>query len=204
LCNIVAFTKRRAIFAILLQKEKLEMENYFKIGILSLILLSGCKKDDVDPVEDNELITTVKLTFNDGVTNQIFQYSDSDGDGGKSPIIDKIILKKNTAYSLTISILDESKSPAFDIGKEVAEESDEHLFVYTPTPATLLTYTYQDKDSKGYGIGLKGNIITNGVGTGMLKVQLRHQPPVNGVASKNGTPTPGSDDVNIDFEIKVE
>ncbi len=188
----------------LLQKEKTEMKNYYKIGILSLLLFSGCKSDEVDPVEDNELITTVKLTFNDGATNQIFQYSDSDGDGGKAPIIDKIVLKKNTAYALTISILDESKSPVFDIGKEVAEESDEHLFVYTPSPATLLTYTYQDKDSKGYGIGLKGNVMTNNSGSGMLKVQLRHQPPVNGVDSKNGTPTPGSDDVNIDFEIKVE
>ena len=188
----------------LLQKEKTKMKNYCKIGILSLLLFSGCKGDEVDPVEDNELITTVKLTFSDGAINQIFQYADSDGDGGKSPIIDKIVLKKNTAYTLTISILDESKSPVFDIGKEVEEEADEHLFVYTPSPSTLLTYTYQDKDSKGYGIGLKGNIISNNTGSGMLKVQLRHQPPVNGMASKNGTPTPGSDDVNIDFEIKVE
>ena len=80
---------------------------------------------------------------------------------------------------------------------------DEHLFVYTPNPATLLTYTYGDKDSRNFNVGLIGSVRTGAVGAGKLKVQLRHQPPINGTAVKNGTVAPGSDDVNLDFTLTV-
>jgi hypothetical protein len=100
---------------------------------------------------------------------------------------------------MAIELLDESKSPVDDITKEVEEESYEHLFVYTPSPAALLTYTYGDKDKNNYPIGLTGSAVTGAAGDGKLKVQLRHQP-----GAKNGSPTPGSDDVNLDFILKVK
>ncbi len=181
------------------------MKNFTKIIAVSLLLgLGSCKDKEIEPAEENELITTVKLNFENGGVTKTFKYSDPDGDGGKAPTIEKISLAPNKSYILTIELLDESKSPALNIGNEVAEEADEHLFIYTPSPSNLLTYTYDDKDSKNLGIGLKGGVLTNSAGSGMLKVQLRHQPPVNGVATKNGTATPGSDDINIDFSLEVK
>lgn len=183
--------------------------NQRHIALLSLLLSAtlftvSCKDEEVDAEEENELITTVKLNFTSGGTTQSFKYSDTDGDGGKAPTIDAISLKPNTTYTLTVEVLDESKSPAGNITEEVKEESDEHLFVYTPTPSSLLTYTYGDKDVNNFGIGLTGTARTNAAGTGKLKVQLRHQPPVSGKATKNGTPTPGSDDINVDFNVTVQ
>ncbi|RRB04550.1 hypothetical protein [Larkinella rosea] len=170
----------------------------------SMTLLAGCndKADEPEPADENELITTVNLKFTESgtTTTQTFSYRDTDGDGGQAPTkFDKITLKANKTYDLAVELLDESKTPVDDVSKEVAEKGIEHLFVYTLTPNTLATYTYGDKDAKNLPIGLKGTLKTNAAGTGKLKVQLRHQPN-----AKDGTPTPGSDDVNVDFDLTVQ
>ncbi|MCF2498867.1 hypothetical protein [Dyadobacter chenhuakuii] len=172
--------------------------------LAATVSFTQCKDagDDVQIDDENELITSVTLKFTeDGTTNvQSFSYKDADGDGGNAPTqFDTIALKPHKTYTVAIELLDESKTPADNITEEVAEESDEHLFVYTPSPSTLLTYTYGDKDENNFPIGLTGKAVTTAAGLGKLKVQLRHQPD-----TKNGTPGPGSDDVNLDFNLKVQ
>lgn len=170
-----------------------------------LFSVVACKDTSVDVEEENEIITTVKLNFTSGGTTQSFVFNDPDGDGGNAPVkFENISLKANTSYTLTVELLDESKTPAENITNEVATESDEHLFVFTPSPSSLLTYTYDDKDARNFPVGLKGTVKTGAAGTGKLKVQLRHQPPVNGKEVKDGTPAPGSDDVNLDFNITIQ
>jgi hypothetical protein len=176
-------------------------QKYWLLLLASINMLVACKKDPQEPT-DNELITNVKLKFTELGTTTIttFEWKDPDGDGGAAPTkFDKILLKPNKTYGFTIELFDDSKSPATNISEEVAGEADEHLFVYTPTPASLLTFTITDKDSKNYPIGLKAEVKTTTAGTGKLKVQLRHQP-----GSKNGTATPGSDDVNLDFDVEIK
>ncbi|MFC5410054.1 hypothetical protein ACFPMF_12090 [Larkinella bovis] len=170
----------------------------------SMALLSACNDnaDEPTPADENELITTVNLKFTEqGTTTvQTFSFRDPDGDGGQAPTrFDKIALKPSTTYDLVVELLDESKTPATDISKEVQAESDEHLLVYTVNPATLATYAYGDKDPNNRPIGLKGTLKTNAAGSGTLRVQLRHQP-----GAKDGTPTPGSDDVNLAFDLTVQ
>lgn len=180
-----------------------------KIGCLLalLVTLNACDKaNEPEPGDENELITTVTLRFTElgNTAAQTFTYRDSDGDGGQAPTkFDAIVLKANTMYMVAIDFLDESKTPASSITEEIAKEKDEHLVVYTPAPATLLTYTATDKDSRNFPLGLAGTAKTGAAGTGKLKVQLRHQPPVNGQPVKNGTIMPGSDDVNLDFNLTV-
>ena len=158
--------------------------------------------DAVTPDDENELITTVRLNFKEAGTSTVttFSYQDADGDGGNAPTkFDTIRLKPNTEYTLDIEFLDESKTPVDNITEEIKNLSYEHLVVYTPNPASLLTYTYGDKDKNNFPIGLTGTAKTSAAGDGSLKVQLRHQPN-----SKNGTITPGSDDVNLDFKLEVK
>jgi hypothetical protein len=175
---------------------------FWIIGLLSLSIFS-CEKTEVEE-EENELITTIKLKLTEGGSTQTFAYKDLDGDGGKAPTIDNITLKANKTYTLAVELLNESVSPAQDLTKEIEAEKDEHLFVYTSSPATLFTYTYGDKDTRNFPVGLTGTLKTTTTGTGKLKVQLRHQPPANGSPTKNGTVTPGSDDINVDFNVAVQ
>lgn len=174
------------------------------IVILSLSsLLFQCKNDETIP-EENELITTINLNFISGQESKIYTWKDLDGDGGKAAVIDNIGLKPNTTYTLITSFLDETQSPIFDIGAEIKKEQDEHLIVYTSSPMNLFNYTYTDKDSKNLPVGFNGTVKTGATGSGKLKVQLRHQPPIGTKVSKDGTPGPGSDDINIDFNVELK
>ncbi|ARK11491.1 hypothetical protein A6C57_14815 [Fibrella sp. ES10-3-2-2] len=177
------------------------------LALGSLLMLNGCKKaTEPEPADENELITTVVLRFTEqGTTNsQSFTFQDKDGDGGAAPTkFDSVTLTASKSYSLTVEVLDESKTPAESITDEIREKKDEHLFVFAATPTTLLTYTYGDVDSRNFPVGLAGLARTGTAGTGQFNVRLRHQPPVNGVAVKNGTASPGSDDINLNFNLLV-
>jgi hypothetical protein len=184
----------------------MKINSKWNLMLLLAVTLSftQCKDagEELTPDDENELITSVTLKFVEkGTANELtFAYKDPDGDGGNAPTrFDTIALKPNTTYAMTIEFLDESKTPADNITDEVKEESDKHLLVYTPSPATLLTYTYGDKDANNLNIGLVGEAATGAAGSGKLKVQLRHQPE-----GKNGSAALGSDDVNLDFNVKLQ
>ncbi|MEI7583895.1 hypothetical protein [Runella sp.] len=171
-----------------------------------LLFIGGCgKKEQPTPAEENELITTVRLKFTEnGTTNtQTFQWKDLDGDGGNAPTITSIVLRASRTYKLDVEFLDESSTPAVNKTADIQSEADKHLIAFTPIPSSLFTYTAGDKDSRNFPLGLTGTVITSFTNMGTLRVQLRHQPPINGQPVKNGTITPGSDDVNVTFSITV-
>jgi hypothetical protein len=173
-----------------------------------LLLLSACSKEEIQPTDDNELITTIKLQFT-SVTNpaspvKTFFWRDIQGDGIVDSI-DPIMLDKNSTYQMTIELLDETKKPVFDITKEVQEEGDEHLFVYKSNPIGLLGVSIKDLDKKGLPIGLQAEVKTQyAPGDGKFTILLKHQPPVNGKLVKDGTEAPGSTDVDIEFSVTLK
>jgi hypothetical protein len=97
------------------------------------------------------------------------------------------------------AVLNESANPVANIKEEVAKEAVDHLFVFKPAPANILTVTVTDKDSKNLPVGLVADAVTTGAGTGTLQVILRHQP-----GSKNGTEIPGSTDLDATFNVRVQ
>ncbi|QNH64222.1 hypothetical protein H4317_17825 [Hymenobacter sediminicola] len=170
-------------------------------------LFSACKDDNEDPKPDadNEQITTViyTLTPQSGGAPLFIQYRDPDGDGGTPATITPatLTLVPNTTYTGSLTLLDETKTPAENITAEILEESDEHLFVFTPTGVNL-TIAATDKDKNNLPVGLSSQAVTgtaNSTGTtGSLKITLRHQP-----GTKNGTATPGDTDVEVTFPTAV-
>lgn len=169
---------------------------------LTTVLIVGCGKDDDNPkptqppTSDNELITTVKLTFVDtnGIEpTVIVRFRDPDGDGGNPPVqFDTIKLKANTVYNATLELFNESTSPVTNVSGEVFAEADEHLFCYTPAGVNL---TIIRTDSDGvFELGLKTLWTTGNTSVGTTKVVLKHQPGV-----KDGTCSPGDTDVELDF-----
>lgn len=168
--------------------------------------VGGCnKKEQPAPEEENELMTTVRLKFTEKGTSssQTFEWKDTDGVGGNAPTVTSVILRSNRTYTLDVEFLDESTTPAKSKNSDILAEADKHLVVLTPLPSSLFTYTPDDKDSRNLPLGLTGTLTTSFTNMGTLKVQLRHQPPVNGQPVKNGTATPGSDDINVTFTFTV-
>jgi hypothetical protein len=184
------------------------LKSKLKLSLLAvaaiMLSVSSCKKDDELPeVEENELITTLRLKFtNKALSSDVTMvtWKDMDGPGGNNPVIDEIVLAANKTYKMEIdAVLNEGQSPAGNIKEEVAKEADDHLFVFKPTPANVLTVTVTDKDSKNLPIGLVSDAVTTDVATGKLQIILRHQPN-----TKNGTETPGSTDLDATFNVKVQ
>ncbi|GAB3711549.1 hypothetical protein GCM10027592_49240 [Spirosoma flavus] len=175
--------------------------------ILAVSVLAGaCKKDEqnVTPTDDNEAITTATLQLvNKANTNEVvtatIENLNTSADFSKATLT----LKANTTYSGTIQLFNKTKSPTLDVSAEIKSEQNEHLLVYTPSVATLLTVSITDKDTNPspgpYPVGLTFDLKTNAAATGKLNVRLRHQP-----GAKNGTSTPGTDDLNTDFTVVVQ
>jgi hypothetical protein len=172
--------------------------------VMALSALQACKKDpkpNTPPVNESELITTVIIEATDSASGQksSFKFKDADGEGGNAPSqFDSIKLIQNRTYLVNLILLDESKTAVDTISNEVLNEGEDHLFNFTVSNINL-AIRLDDLDKNGLPIGLK-SIWKAGIrSNGKLKVVLKHQPGI-----KNGDPTLGETDIEIDFNCKVE
>ncbi|MGB3619277.1 MAG: hypothetical protein WBA12_14250 [Catalinimonas sp.] len=166
-------------------------------------LLTACNDDDPDPVNEEEVITTVEMVFTEvGNTANTFSifFKDPDGDGGNAPTQqDSIILAPNTTYNVSIKLLDESDpNDVEDITKEIEEEDDEHFFCFDPSANLNVTVNRTDTDGT-YEVGLVSDWVTGDASVGSLTMTLRHQP----MGAKDGTCGPGDTDVTVTFGTAV-
>ena len=178
--------------------------------ILSLALISiffvSCSSDDdtPDPVNEEELITTmtVTLTPQAGGGDITLQSQDLDGDGPNPPVVTVSgPLSANTTYSGTVVLLNETENPAEDITQEVAEEDEEHQFFYLVSGA-ISGVTYTDQDGNGNPVGITFELTTGDAGTATLNVTLRHEPkkPNDGTLADAG----GETDITQTFTVTVQ
>lgn len=173
---------------------------------VSSLLLLACSNDDDEnplPVEEEETITTITVTLvqEDG-GEIILQSKDLDGDGPNAPEISVSgNLVAQTSYTGSITLLNETESPAENITEEVQEEDDEHQFFFSVT-GSLIGTSYVDADENGNPLGLSFILNTGDAGDGTLGVTLRHQPkkPNDGTLNDAG----GETDIAQTFNLVVE
>jgi hypothetical protein len=177
---------------------------YFLCSLLvaTMLLLQNCSKDDPDPVNEEEVVTTLIVTLTPasgtGTTVEL-KYLDPDGDSGSAQpqVTASGPLAANTPYTGIITLKNETKNPAEDITEEIEEEANDHLFCFTVSLADLEVQP-QDEDENGLPIGLRSIWNCETPSTGKVKVALRHQP-----GTKTGE-CPGSGDTDIEVEFDVE
>lgn len=182
------------------------MKLFLAIGILALTaFLAACKKNNPEtppvPTNEEELITTFKITFTDpnGV-NPTYEavFRDIDGAGGNEPTtFDTIRLKANSTYQASIQFLNESIFPADSITNEILQEASDHLLCFNINGANV---SIQRTDSDGvFEIGLTSNWITTGISNGNVTISLKHQPGI-----KNGNCDIGDSDIELNFVTNIE
>ncbi len=186
--------------------------------LLAVFTLPACNTEDPEPENDEELITTVKLTFTPTGSGQTVTgtWQDTDGVGGSAPLVSKINLARNTTYTVRTELLNESASPVQNITQEVESEKEDHQFFYQASGGVFTTatgstqpFTYKDTDKNGRPVGLSVEMKTgNSAGNGTLKVILRHQPKKDaaGVAAGDITNAGGETDAETTppFEVAVQ
>ncbi len=188
----------------------------------SVLLFTGCGKDDPKPENIPEAITKATLTFtSDGSAPVIVTATDPDGDGPKPRVLSgPIALVKNTSYTLTVTLINELAKPTdpeYNVTDEVEEEADEHLFFFAWTNNTFSNPTgngnidnradavnYNDKDAKNLPLGLSTAWTTANVASdiiaGTFNIVLKHQPDLKSATSKS---TDGESDLDLTFDLSV-
>ncbi|MCF8254657.1 MAG: hypothetical protein K9J84_08775, partial [Bacteroidia bacterium] len=155
--------------------------------------------------EENELITSVTLTLVDSATNDTFLYSWKQlGGPGTAITLDTLKLKANRTYFGSTQILDESKTPVFNVTEEIREDANHHRFVFTSSTSNVWVNILDfDTHVPPIELGLKYKIYTlNAVsGNQNLDVVLKHytesSPKIDGL-------TAGSTDISVRFPMVLE
>ncbi len=172
-----------------------------------ILIASACGSDDPEPVNEEELITTVRVTFT-SATNPTVEatFTDLDGPGGTDPVLLNPTLVANATYTVAVEFLNEQESPAEDITEEVEEEADEHQVFIVPGTGLNLTYAYDDEDGDGNPIGLRGIVTTGAASSGNLTLTLLHEPEKNAANVSSGDPTNanGETDVSVTFTVTIQ
>ncbi len=172
--------------------------------LFAFIFFTSCDNDDDNPdvINEEETITTIRVTLTDPESNVItLQSQDLDGDGPNAPEITVSgNLAGNTTYSGTVEFLNETESPAENITEEVNEEADEHQVIYS-TSGSIQSLTTTDVDGNGDDLGLSFNMITNTAGDATITLTLRHEPtkPNDGTLSGAG----GETDATATFSVLI-
>lgn len=182
----------------------------FMIASLFVFAFAQCSEDEEDPEVPNEeeVITTLTLTFSQGNTVVAwYKFKDLDGDGGNDPQItsDKT-LAPNQTYTAVIKLENETETPAEDITLEVKEEADEHQFFFDVESSLNLAVAYKDEDSKKRPLGVDTEWVTKDASTGKVKITLRHEPDKDAdkVASGDITNAGGETDIEVTFNVEIK
>ena len=150
------------------------------------------------------MITTVTYTLTPvgGGDAVIFSFTDLDGDGSAPPTIVNGVLVANTSYTGVLSLLNETETPAEDIGEEVKAEATDHQFFFIQEGTLDATITYVDEDENGNPLGLSTTIDTGEASSGELAITLKHLPkkPNNGTLVDAG----GVTDVQVIFDVTIQ
>lgn len=196
------------------------------------LFFAGCSKEEqaVAPTIANESLTTVVLNLtnqanaSDTTSCRYKYYFDNAGNVTRSDST-ALKLKANAKYNVAVNLFDELQSPVFNVGQEIKERQNYHLFFFQPTPISSVNLitgktspyipgtvtsatgpylnlsvsrTDLDTNSPALQVGLTDLITTGAASSGNLEVILRHQPN-----AKDGTFAPGSTDLNVNFKVSI-
>jgi predicted small lipoprotein YifL len=177
-------------------------------AILLVFSLSNCGDDEpVEPPNEEELITTVNVTFSPTAGSAVtMKFYDADGeDGPTNPVITGGSLISNTEYSVSLELLNESETPSEDVTEEIEEEDEDHQFFFQVSAALKLTHSYDDQDGNGNPVGLTNKITTGASSSGTLTLTLRHEADksASGVAAGDITNAGGETDIEVTFDVTI-
>ena len=180
---------------------------FFLSLFLCVALATSCSNDDdnPDPVNEEELITNVILTFtNNADSNDTVVMSSIAPDGQDGTSTETIVgsFTSGATYSLRLAITNASETPADDVlNDDIIPEADEHFFTYAVNSINLtMTRDAGDVDGPdGNKLGVNTTWVAGATSTGNVQISLTHEPTSVDDSTGFGTASGGSQDLNITF-----
>lgn len=174
--------------------------------LITALFITSCSDDEPEVVNEEEVITTIKVELISGGNTITLLSKDSDGEGPNPPVVSVSgNLAAGTTYTGSIELLNETETPAEDVTEEIEEEDDEHQFFFIPSNG-LVTTKYTDSDGDGNPIGLAFTLTTTNAGTSNFRVVLVHEPNKSGTGVSAGdiTNAGGEQEVDVTFPIVIQ
>lgn len=174
--------------------------------LVAVLLFSQCNTEDPEPENEEELITTLEMTFSPvgGGNDVVFSVFDEDGDGPIEPVYTNGTLTANTDYNVSIKVRNDVENE--DITTEIQEEDEEHQFFFESSVSLFLEFAYNDADANADPVGLNTIFYAQEPSTGTLTVTLRHEPNKSADGAINGDPSNagGETDIQATFDVVIE
>ena len=169
--------------------------------------LTSCSNDDdnnVEPVNEEEVITTLIVTLaSPGNPTITMTSNDPDGDGPQPPVVtvDGDLIA-GVSYAGTVRVENRLEDPAENITEEVEAESEEHQFFFNAAAGLQLTTAYGNSDGNGNPLGTLIEATAGAASTGSWTVTLRHEPqkPNDGTLADAG----GETDIQVIFPVTIQ
>ena len=185
----------------------MQIKKMLTMFVLLTTVFSSCKKDAIEN-NDEEVITTLRLTFAPvgGGNSLVYQYDDADGPGGIQPTKEEIVLQPTKSYNVTLQLLNKTVNPVADKTDEIKQEGISHRFYYEPAAGSNITVSGLDNDANGVALGLSSNWISGAAATGKIKITLRHYSgnPPSKAANDPVNSTKSSTDLEVEFNTKIQ
>lgn len=173
------------------------------VVLLSLTVgIISCKKEDDPGINEEELITTLRVSLKETGTNttKVFEFTDPDGEGGNPPTkFDPIILDANKNYTCNVQVFNESVTPAEDITFEVSAEAEDHQFYFEPLGVNI-NVSNLNTDGNGLPVGITSTWVTGAASNGTIRITLKHKP---GTKAAGDPTSKGETDVEVNFTATV-
>jgi len=180
---------------------------YLLLATLFSFIMVSCDPEEPEPPNEEEVITTLiySLSPMGGGDTVTLSFRDIDGDGGEEPTITGGTLSANTTYTGSLTLRNESESPAEEITTEIEEEAEEHQFFFQSTVAGLQV-AYNDVDADNNPVGLATTLTTDNDGSGTITITLRHEPnkSADGVSNGDISNAGGEADIEVSIPISVQ
>jgi hypothetical protein len=184
------------------------------ISVVVVLVLNSCnnKSKVAAPqiVNENEVITTliVDLVDSSDISKKIrLKSTDLNPGDNLPPTFEMPDLQDNKTYYGEILLLDESKTPADTISNAVAEEKEDHQFVYsTNNLGFTVNYLNTDIDANGYYVGLRPIIKTKNIAGQQVNLQviLYHLPGIKKASPAENVKNGSADIETIFSGIKIK
>jgi len=186
---------------------------FFMSALFCLALFTSCSNDDdnPEPVNPEELITNVILTFTnntDASDTVVLASVAPDGQDGSSTETITGNFTSGEIYALSLEITNASETPAEDVlNDDIIPEADEHFFAYAVNGINLtMTRDANDIDGpNGSKLGVHTTWVAGNASAGNVQFILTHEPTSTDDSNGFGNVTGGSQDLNITFtSVEIE
>lgn len=167
-----------------------------------VVLISGCEHSSGHDQDEHKVPGKFVLVLNSpSGSSSIAVWSDLDGPGGASPIVDTLRLQGNTSYDGTLSIF---TTDGDTLTKVILQQDTEHQLFYTAegTVQNVVTISITDRDRRGMPLGLATRWVISSIQaptTGAVRIQLYHYD--QGI--KDGVNPSSETDADIRFPLMI-